>query len=149
MTSDSSYLWALKLERNETLHMHVQHGKSLQHVQCGSRWRRRISWMQQTLGQKVRSTRHNTAEYDGELGTPFYGVTSWLVPVSPLRPHTPASVWTIHLAILAASAVECIHGGIIHQARGCQTVQNVSEKHAPSELAATANMHRPSKCSNF
>jgi len=33
MISDNSYLWAWKLERNETLHIHVQHGKSLQHVQ--------------------------------------------------------------------------------------------------------------------
>jgi len=34
MTSDNSYLWALKLERNSTLHIHVQHGKSLQRVHC-------------------------------------------------------------------------------------------------------------------
>ena len=31
-------------------------------------------------------------------------------------------------AILAAPAIYCIHGRIIHQARGRQTVQNVSEK---------------------
>ena len=36
MISDNSYLWALKLERTETLHMHVQHGKLLQRVQCRS-----------------------------------------------------------------------------------------------------------------
>ena len=40
-------------------------------------------------------------------------------------------------------------GRIIHQAMGHQTVQNVSEKHAPSLSAATANTHQPSNCSNF
>jgi len=34
MISDNSYLWAWKLERNETLHLPVQHGKSLQRVLC-------------------------------------------------------------------------------------------------------------------
>jgi len=70
--------------------------------------------------------------------------------------HECGSVWTTHRpvyehapAILAAPAVYCIHGRIIHQARGCQTVQNVNEKHAPSPSAATANMHWPSNCSNF
>jgi len=71
-------------------------------------------------------------------------------------------------AILAAPAVYCIHGRIIHQARGRLTVQNVTEEHTryrafslpgqfaprselawerkgceshtPSPLAATANM---------
>ena len=52
-------------------------------------------------------------------------------------------------AILAAPAAYCIHDRIIHQARGHQTVQNVSEKHAPSPSAATSNTHRPSNCSNF
>jgi len=33
MISDNSCLWAWKLERNETLHIHVQRGKSLQRVQ--------------------------------------------------------------------------------------------------------------------
>jgi len=28
MISDNSYLWALKIERNERLHIYVQHGKS-------------------------------------------------------------------------------------------------------------------------
>jgi len=51
-------------------------------------------------------------------------------------------------AILATPAVYSVHGHIIHQARGRQTVPNVNEKHAPS-LAATANTHRPSNCSNF
>jgi len=34
-------------------------------------------------------------------------------------------------AILAAPAVYYIHGRIIHQARGCQTIQTVNEKQAP------------------
>jgi len=41
-------------------------------------------------------------------------------------------------AILAAAAVYCIHG----RSRGRQTVQNVSEKHALSPSASTANMHQ-------
>ena len=47
-------------------------------------------------------------------------------------------------AILAAPAVYCIHGRIIHQARGRQTVQNVPKKHAMSPSAATAKTHWPS-----
>jgi len=78
--SDNSYLWAWKLERNETLHIRVQHGKSLQHVQSWSHRRRQRSGMWRMLGQKVRSTRHNAVRHDGQLVTPFYGVTSWLVP---------------------------------------------------------------------
>ena len=80
MISDNSYLWAWKLERNETLHVHVQHGKLLQRVQCWSGWShrwRRSSWMRRMLGQQVRSTRHNTVRHDGQLVTPFYDVTSW------------------------------------------------------------------------
>jgi len=77
MISDNSYLWALKLERNETLHIHVQHGKLLQRVQCQSHWRRRSSWMWRMLGQKVRSTCRNAVRHDGQLVTPFYGVSSW------------------------------------------------------------------------
>jgi len=34
-------------------------------------------------------------------------------------------------AVLAAPAVYCIHGRIIHQAKYCQTVQNVNEKYTP------------------
>jgi len=64
-------------------------------------------------------------------------------------PAAPASVWTYAPAILAAPAVYCIHGRIIDQARGRQTVQNVNGKHAPSPSAATANTHQPSNCSNF
>jgi len=52
-------------------------------------------------------------------------------------------------AILATPAIYCIHGRIIRQARGRQTVPYVNEKHAPSPSAATANTHRPSNCSNF
>ena len=50
-------------------------------------------------------------------------------------------------AVLAAPAVYCIHGHIVHQAKDRQTVQNVNEKYTPSPSAATANMHRPSNCS--
>ena len=85
MISDNSYLWALKLERTETLHMHVQHGKLLQRVQCRSHWRRRSSWMRRMLGQTVRSTHHTAVRYDGQLSTPFYSVMSWLVGNRTLR----------------------------------------------------------------
>jgi len=77
MISDNSYLWALKLERNETLHIHVQHGKSLQRVQSWSHQRRQSCWMWRMLGQKVRSTRYNAVRHEGQLVTPFYDVTSW------------------------------------------------------------------------
>ena len=77
MISDNSYLWAWKLERNETLHIHAQRGKLLQRVQSWSHRRRQSSWMWRMLGQKVRSTRHNAVRHDGQLVTPFYGVTSW------------------------------------------------------------------------
>jgi len=50
-------------------------------------------------------------------------------------------------AVLAAPAVYCIHGHIVHQAKDRQTVQNVNEKYTPSPSAATANTHRPSNCS--
>ena len=76
MISDNSYLWAWKLERKETLHIHVQHGKSLQRVQYRSHRRRRSSWVRWMLDQKVRSTRHNAVKHDGQLITRFYGVTS-------------------------------------------------------------------------
>ena len=80
------------------------------------------------------------------LGTPHnstYSMCGSLIP--PFKPkltlilrvridHAPA--------ILAALAVYCIHGCIMHQAGGHQTVQNVNEKHAPSPLAGTANMHQ-------
>jgi len=33
--------------------------------------------MRRMLGQKVWSTRHNAVRQDGQLGTPFYSVTSW------------------------------------------------------------------------
>ena len=81
MISDNSYLWAWKLERNETLHICVQRGKSLQRVQSWSHWRWQSSWMWRIRGQKVRSTRHNAVRHDGQLVTLFYGVTSWLVPL--------------------------------------------------------------------
>jgi len=41
-------------------------------------------------------------------------------------------------AVLAAPALYCIHGRIIHQAKDCQSVQNVNEKYTPSPSAATA-----------
>jgi len=62
-------------------------------------------------------------------------------PHRPVYEHAPV--------ILAAPAVYCIHGRIIDQAKNHQAVQNVTEKHAPSLSAATANTHRPSNCSNF
>ena len=77
MISDNSYLWVWRLERNETLDIHVQHGKSLQRVQSWSHRRRQSCWMWRMLGQKVRSTRHNAVRHDGQLVTPFYAVTSW------------------------------------------------------------------------
>ena len=46
--------------------------------------------MRQMPGQTVRSTRHNAVRHDGQLGTPFYGVTSWLVPYS-----TGNTLWMI------------------------------------------------------
>jgi len=49
-------------------------------------------------------------------------------------------------AILAAPAAYCIHSRIIDQARNRQTVQNVSEKHAPSPLAATAGKGYFAEC---
>jgi len=61
--------------------------------------------------------------------------------------YEPSYVPTGHYC-MAAPAGYCMHDRIIHQARGCQTVQNVSEKHAPSPSAAIANTHRPSNCSN-
>jgi len=67
--------WNLKETRRCTLH--AQHGKSLQRVQSWSHQQWRSSWMWQMLGQKVRSTRHNAVRHDGQLVTPFYGVTSW------------------------------------------------------------------------
>jgi len=73
--SDNSYLWAWKLERNETLHIHVQHGKILQRVQSRSHRRRRSSWMRRMLGHKY--ARHNAVRHDGQLVTRFYGATSW------------------------------------------------------------------------
>jgi len=50
-------------------------------------------------------------------------------------------------AVLAAPALYCIHGCIIHQVKDHQTVQNVNEKYTPSPSASTANTHRPSNCS--
>ena len=88
MISGNNYLWAWKLERNETLHIHVQHVKLLQRVQYRSHRRRRSSWMQ----QKVGSTRHNVARHDGQLVTAVTSwrvdrVRSWLVPiVAMVRP---------------------------------------------------------------
>jgi len=79
--SDTSYLWAWKLDRNETLHIHVQHGKLLQLVQYRSHLRQRRSWMWGMLDQKVWSTRHKAVRHDGQLVTRFYSVMSWLVPV--------------------------------------------------------------------
>jgi len=49
-------------------------------------------------------------------------------PYWPHRPHT------VYMSVLYTK-----QGG--HQ--------TVNEKHAPSPLAATANAHRPSNCSNF
>jgi len=49
MTSDNGYLWALKLKRNDTLHIYVQHSKLLQRMQCRSHWRRWSSWMWRML----------------------------------------------------------------------------------------------------
>jgi len=49
--------------------------------------------------------------------------------------------------VLAAPAVYCVHGRIIHQAKDRQTVQNVNEKYTLSPSAATANTHRPPNCS--
>jgi len=81
------------------------------------------------------------------------------LPVGPYKPRTGRTVNTGRTgqcmnyehapAILATPAIYCIHGRIIHQARGRQTVPNVNEKHAPSPSAATANTPRPSNCSNF
>ena len=51
-------------------------------------------------------------------------------------------------AILAASAIYCVHGRVVHQARGRQTVQNINKKHTLSPSAATS-AHQPSNCSNF
>jgi len=62
------------------MHIHVQHGKSLQRVQSQSHQRWQSSSMWWMLGQKVRSSRHNAVRHDGQLVTRFYGVTSWLVP---------------------------------------------------------------------
>jgi len=73
------------------------------------------------------------------------------VRLGPYKPRTGCtSQCMIHApAILAAPALCCMHGRIIHHARGRQTVQHVSEKRAPSPSAATANTHRPSNCSNI
>ena len=59
----------------------------------------------------------------------------------PYKPHTGRTGQCMNHApaILAAPAVYCIHGRIIDQARNRQTIQNVSEKHAPSPSAATGN----------
>jgi len=82
MISDNSYLWAWTLERNGTLHIHVQHGKSLQRVQYRSHRQWRSRWMRRMLGQKVRSTRHNAVRHvHGQLVTRFLRVdraTSWM-----------------------------------------------------------------------
>ena len=53
-------------------------------------------------------------------------------PAGPYKPRTSRTGQCMNhaLAILAAPAVYCIHGRIIHQARSRQTVQNVNEKHA-------------------
>ena len=74
-------------------------------------------------------------------------IREWVIG-GPYKPRTGQCV-NHALAILAAPAVYCMHGRIIDRARNRQTVQNVSEKHAPSPSAATANTHRPSNCSNF
>jgi len=83
----------------------------------------------------------------------FCATMSFPVPMrnwTTLGPYKPRTGRTVHTgrtgqcmnhapAILAKPAVYCIHGRIIHQARGRQTVSNVNEKHAPSPSAATAN----------
>ena len=53
------------------------------------------------------------------------------VPLGPYKPRTGQGMNHAQ-AILAAPAVYCIHGRIIDQATGRQTVPNVNEKHAPS-----------------
>jgi len=65
----------LKEARRCTLN--VQRGKSVQRVQSWSHQRRQSSRMWRMLDQKVWSTRHNAVSHDGQLVTPFYGVTSW------------------------------------------------------------------------
>ena len=75
----------IRCGKNETLHIHVQHGKLLQLVQYRSHWRRRSSWMQQMLGQKVRSTYHTILRC-GEL-------TVWRVDWLPGNPTSTCESW--------------------------------------------------------
>jgi len=70
-------MWAWKLERNETLHITCPTWQVIAACAIWSHRRRQSSWMWRMLGQKVRSTRHNAVRHDGQLVTPFYGVTSW------------------------------------------------------------------------
>jgi len=70
-------MWAWKLERNETLHITCPTWQVIAACAIWSHRRRQSSWMWRMLGQKVRSTRHNAIRHDGQLVTPFYGVTSW------------------------------------------------------------------------
>ena len=83
--TDDSYLWALKLERNKKLHIHVQHSKLLQRVQCRSHWRRRSSWMRQMLGQQYPQLVTTPSDTTVNSAHHFMvwrvdRVTSWLVP---------------------------------------------------------------------
>jgi len=85
MISNNSYSWVWKLERNETLHIHVQHGKLLQRVQYRSHPRRQSSRMGRMVGQKYGqlvttlsdttvNSSHNFAAWRAD------SVTSLLVP---------------------------------------------------------------------
>ena len=77
MISDNSYLWALKLERNRD----VVHTCTTWQVIAACAMSKSLTTAKllnaTNARSKVRSTRHNAVRHDGQLGTPFYGVTSW------------------------------------------------------------------------
>ena len=144
MINDNIYLWALKLERNETLHIHVQHGKLLQRVQYRSHWRQRSSWMRQMPGQKVRSTRHNAVRHDGQLGTPFYGVTSW--PCDELTGSLSVNrLLKIDLSVHSFSEpfvenrILCQHFQWIHSLKTDSSAQSFSESFTEKLLQCCRN----------